>query len=86
MYMKFFDWNRNKNIELMKERNISFEMVVINIKNGKILDHVKHPNNKKCPNQYIFIIEIDDYVYAVPYVKDEKKIFLKTIIPSRKLT
>ncbi len=28
----------------------------------------------------------DDYVYLVPFVEDEKTIFLKTIIPSRKAT
>ena len=86
MYMKFFDWNRHKNIELMRERRISFEIVVACIESGKILDRVKHPNNKKHPKQNMFIIEIDEYVYAVPYVEDAEKIFLKTIIPSGKLT
>jgi len=32
------------------------------------------------------VISIDDYVYLVPYVEDQKEIFLKTIIPSRKAT
>jgi hypothetical protein len=26
-----------------------------------------------------------EYVYYVPFVEDEEKVFLKTIIPSRKL-
>jgi len=30
------------------------------------------------------MVLIDEYVYLVPYVEDEKEIFLKTIIPSRK--
>ena len=29
---------------------------------------------------------LDDYVYAVPYVEDSEKIFLKTVFPSRKYT
>jgi hypothetical protein len=40
----------------------------------------------KYPNQRIFIIDIEDYIYLVPFVEDEKSMFLKTIIPSRKMT
>ncbi len=84
--MKYFEWSEEKNKKLMKERNVSFEMIIICIKNGDILDKIKHPNERKYPNQYIYIIKIDDYAYAVPFVKDAKKIFLKTIIPDRRLT
>ena len=84
--MKYFDWDKKKNIILMKERSISFEIIIAQISEGEILDRVQHPNTKQYPNQHIFIIEIDEYVYAVPYVEDDEKIFLKTIIPSRKLT
>jgi len=84
--MKYFDWNQQKNKKLIKERKVSFEMIVTCIKNGDILDKVKHPNQKKYPGQHIYIIEMDEYVYAVPFVEDDEKIFLKTIIPSRKLT
>ncbi len=34
----------------------------------------------------IFIVNVDDYAYIVPFIEDEKTIFLKTIIPSRKMT
>ncbi len=83
--MKYFEWNEQKNKQLIKERELSFEMVVICIKNGDILDKIKHPNQKKYPGQHIYIIKIDEYIYAVPFVEDSKKIFLKTIIPNRKL-
>ncbi len=83
--MKYFEWSEEKNKKLIKERKVSFEMVVICIKNGDVLDKIKHPNQKKYPRQHIYIIKIDEYVYAVPFVEDNKKIFLKTIIPSRKL-
>ncbi|MDP2098493.1 MAG: hypothetical protein U1D70_17685 [Methylobacter sp.] len=33
----------------------------------------------------IILISIKNYVYIVPYVEDESSIFLKTIIPSRKM-
>jgi len=32
------------------------------------------------------LVAINDYVYAVPYVEDSEKIFLKTVFPSRKYT
>jgi len=31
------------------------------------------------------LIQIKDYVYLVPYVEDDTSIFLKSIIPSRKM-
>ena len=34
----------------------------------------------------IYIVEINNYVYIVPFVETENEIFLKTIIPSRKAT
>jgi len=36
--------------------------------------------------QKMFIVEINNYAYLVPFVENEKEIFLKTIIPSRKAT
>lgn len=53
---------------------------------GGLLDIIEHPNTKKYPNQRIFIVDIDDYAYLVPFVETEERVFLKTIIPSRKMT
>ena len=36
--------------------------------------------------QRIFVVQREDYVYLVPFVADEHTVFLKTIIPSRKVT
>jgi len=84
--MKYFDWDNKKNNRLKIERDICFEEILIAIEEGKILDIVKHKNNKKYPNQKIFIIKMNEYAYLVPFVEDEQKIFLKTIIPSRQAT
>ena len=84
--MKYFKWNSEKNKQLKKDRNISFEIVVLLIESGKVLEIIKHPNQKKYSNQFIYTIEYNDYAYLVPFVEDEKEIFLKTIIPSRKAT
>jgi len=84
--MKYFDWDSKKNEQLKQERDISFEDVLIAIEGGGILDIVEHPKKSKYPNQRIFIIAINNYAYLVPFVEDEEKVFLKTIIPSRKAT
>ena len=47
---------------------------------------VRPPNQDKDPGQMISVVEVDDYVYLVPFVETEPEIFLKTIIPSRKAT
>lgn len=84
--MKYFDWNEAKNEQLKKERDISFEEVLLAIENNQILDIVVHSNKKLYPNQRIFIIKVNSYAYLVPFIEDEMKVFLKTIIPSRKAT
>ena len=50
------------------------------------MDVVKHPDPSKYPNQRMFIINIENYAYLVPFVDSETEFFLKTIIPSRKAT
>jgi uncharacterized DUF497 family protein len=84
--MKYFDWDSQKNQKLRQERDVSFEEILIAIEEGKILDIVEHSSRSKYPNQKIFIININNYAYLVPFVEDEEKVFLKTIIPSRKAT
>ncbi len=84
--MKPINWNPVKNQQLISERGISFEDVVFYMQQGALLDDVVHPNSDKYPNQRVFVINIDDYAYLIPYVEDRKEIFLKTVIPSRKAT
>ena len=71
---------------LGKERGISFEQVELAIASGDLLDRIRHPNPDKYPNQKVFLVRIEGYVYSVPYVEDSEKLFLKTIIPSSKAT
>lgn len=76
-----------KNALLKAERGVGFEDVLLAIEMGHVLDDLAHPNSEKYPNQSVFIIliAIKNYVYIVPYVEEENSIFLKTIIPSRKM-
>lgn len=84
--MKLINWNNEKNEWLKQHRNISFEDIVFYIENGQVIDDVDHPNKKKFLNQRVFVININEYIYLVPYVESKSEIFLKTIIPSRKAT
>jgi hypothetical protein len=84
--MKHFDWNDGKNDGLKKLRGVSFEQVELAIASGDLMDRVKHPNPAKYPNQKVFLVKIEDYIYSVPYVEDNERIFLKTIIPNSKAT
>jgi len=84
---KQIHFSAEKNALLKAERGVGFEDVLLAIEMGNVLDDLAHPNPEKYPNQSVFIIfiTIKNYVYIVPYVEDESSIFLKTIIPSRKM-
>ena len=82
---KVIRWNEEKNQLLQLQRNISFEQVLDKIEKDEIIDRYIHPNIDKYPNQQIFVIEIDGYICYIPFVETDDEIFLKSIIPSRKL-
>ena len=84
--VKYFDWDPIKNVKLLAERSICFEDIVAAFDAGKLLDTIIHPNQKRYPEQRIFIVEVERYAFLVPFIEDEEKIFLKTIYPSRKFT
>jgi uncharacterized DUF497 family protein len=83
---KIFNWNPDKNQLLLRERGISFERIVFEISSRNELAVLEHPNQEKYPGQKISMVQVDDYVYAVPFVETDTEILLKTIIPSRKAT
>jgi len=83
--MKPIKWSEEKNQLLIMQRNLSFEMVLDKMQNHKILGRRSHPDKQKYPHQYIFIVELGGYICYVPFVESDDEIFLKTIIPSRKL-
>ncbi len=86
IHMKTLKWDLDKNQILLNTRGVCFEDVIVAIKEGRLLDTVKHPNWGKYPSQYIYIVRIQGYVFMVPFVEETDYIFLKTIIPSRKHT
>lgn len=82
--MKPIRYSKSKDRKLNKLRKISFEEIIEVIQNDKILAVEASPNTKEFPDQKAYIIALKDYVYVVPFVENEKEIFLKTIYPSRK--
>ena len=84
--MKYFDWNHEKDEKLKLGRKIGFEDILTAIETGGLIEIRNHPNPKRYGKQKEFVVLIEGYVYVVPFVEDDEKIFLKTIFPNRKET
>ena len=84
--MKPFEWSESKNEWLKRERGISFEEIDCAVEQGRVLDIIDHPNKKRYPHQKVLIVQIGVRAFAVPYVENEIKYFLKTVYQSREYT
>ena len=82
--MKPLAWSPQKNAQLIAERQLCFESVVVAIEAGELLDVLEHPNQQRYSGQRVLVVRIEGYVHLVPYVETAEHLFLKTIIPSRK--
>ena len=76
-------WSDEKDQQLRRDRGVSLEAVAAMISRGEYKDVLKHPTRH---NQCIFILDIDEYTWVVPFVleDDGSGIFLKTAFPSRR--
>ena len=75
-------WDNGKNEWLMLNREISFEEISEKILNDDYLDVIENPVRD---NQFYFIMEIEKYIWIIPFIIDEdENIILKTAFPSRK--
>ena len=77
----YLGWSDEKNETLIKDRGISFDELAQAIHSGAVLDDIKHPSKE---NQRILLVWAQEYVWAIPYVKEESGAFLKTAFKSRK--
>jgi hypothetical protein len=84
--MKPFRWNPEKSAALKADRGVSFENIVVAIESGGLLDILPHPNQAKYPGQRLLVVACDNYGYLVPFIEEPDHFFLKTVIPSRKVT
>lgn len=62
-------WDDEKNQKLRLERNISFEQIAELILRKEYLAILEHPSR---PNQQIFVMLLNGYVHAVPFVINEQ--------------
>ncbi|EMB35400.1 hypothetical protein HMPREF9726_00541 [Treponema denticola H-22] len=62
---------------LKRDRNISFEQIIVAIEQDNLLDILEHPNKEKYPNQLLLLVEIDRYVYVVTCVLENDVCFFK---------
>jgi uncharacterized DUF497 family protein len=75
-------WDKKKNLKLLAERGVSFDVFSELIVAEKYKCILKHPKREE---QKIFIVCFNDYTYLVPFIVDsDDNIILKTIFPSRK--
>lgn len=77
-------WDSEKSKVLKVTRGVGFENIKKAIDSGGLLDTIDHPNKVRYPNQKMFVVEMNGYVYLVPFVENEEKYFLKTLYPNRK--
>ena len=77
--MKQIKWDIEKNVWLKGTRGVSFDELV----NSRFISIEKHPTRK---HQNIMLFEFNNYVWAVPYVREKEYLFFKTAFPSRKYT
>lgn len=81
-----FEYDPEKDQKLRQERNISFDEIIMLIHEGKLIDILDHPNQSQYAKQKIYVLDVDGYVWLIPYVQNDNRIFLKTAFPSRKHT
>ena len=80
--MKSVRWNREKAELIKAQRGIDFNQVAIMIEESEILGVVNVPNRDE---QRMFLLDYQDYIVCVPFVENEREIFLKTAYRNRKL-
>lgn len=83
-----YDWNQEKNDALKRDRDISFERILVAIEQGGLLDILEHHNPEKYDGQRLLVVDIDGYCWIVPFRDevDQDRRMLITAFPSRKLT
>lgn len=80
---KEIEWNAEKAELLWKERGINLNEIADRIKTGdcKIIPVDNQTDHK---GQMMFLVEFNNYIHCIPFVEDDRSIFLKTAFRSRK--
>lgn len=82
-----FIYDEDKSARLRKTRGIGFEEIIEYIEADCVIDITPNPNTKKYRDQLLYQVNVDGYIFVVPYIITEgNKRLLKTLYPSRKST
>lgn len=84
--MKPIRFNKDKDKQLKISRKIGFSEIIKAITKREVIATIDNPNKEKYPTQKIYLVQIRNYIYLVPFFEENEYFFLKTIIPSRKQT
>lgn len=76
---ELFVWNALKSERVKRVRGLSFEEIV----QETMIKIRQHPSRE---NQNVILFERRGYVWVVPYLSVNEKMFLVTLYPSRKFT
>lgn len=81
-----FDWSDEKDALLRQRRGVGFQDIVWAIESGGLIGIYDHPNPTKYPQQQILKVQMNDYVFIVPCVRENETYFLKILYPIRRAT
>jgi len=77
--MTLVRWNQFKNLHLKLTRGASFEELL----QARRVATRNHPSK---PGQKMMFCEHEGHIWVVPFVENEREVFLKTLYRSRKFT
>ena len=69
-------WSQIKSNRLKKTRQLSFEDLL----SEKFIAVRQHPKRE---HQFLLLVDRKGYIWAVPFVRGDGYVFLKTLYPSR---
>jgi hypothetical protein len=82
-----YRFDPRKDALLRATRGRGFVEIIALIEAGHLLDVVAHPNQMRYPGQEIALVDVEGYVYQVPFLQvDPTTRDLRTIYASRKAT
>ncbi len=84
MVGEIFLYDPEKSKLLRKTRGLGFEEMIEYIESGKAMDVIPYPNQNKRPGQWLYEVDVEGYIYVVPFYPDGNIHHLKTLYPSRK--
>ncbi len=70
-----YAFDPDKNAWLIQERGISFEQIIALIESGNLIQVLEHHDRERYPNQLLYEVDVDGYVYVVPVVREDRTFF-----------